>query len=389
MIRLLAVRCRCVVKVPPQQDRSVRFEKIAENRTDHQNVPTVVFYGLWLACPGLFSLKNYKHNNPVSQLRMNAIEVSEISKQFGHVIALDRISFKVIKGETFGFLGPNGAGKTTTIRILTGISRPTSGHATIFGYDIEREYLLARRYLGIVSETSNVYDELSAWENMMFTAELYYVPRAARESKAKELLELFGLYERRNDLAHGFSKGMKRRLTLAMGLINDPELVFLDEPTSGLDVASNLIIRDVIRELNRKGVTIFLTTHNIEEANVTCDRVAIINKGRIAAIDSPERLKSTIQSVQSVEVAFDRPVPEALEILSRFPGVNEVKKEGDKVKIYTANPADIIPLIVSYADREHFRVISMNTLGPSLEDVFIRLTGLEGRSGLKGVHAID
>jgi ABC-2 type transport system ATP-binding protein len=325
----------------------------------------------------------------VSLLVMNAIVVRDLSKQFGRLKALDGISFEVARGETFGFLGPNGAGKTTTIRILTGISRPTSGHATIFGFDIERERLLARRYLGIVSETSNVYDELSAWDNMMFTAELYYVPRAAREAKAKELLDLFGLLERRNDLAHGFSKGMKRRLTLAMGLINDPDLVFLDEPTSGLDVASNLIIRDVIRELNKSGVTIFLTTHNIEEANLTCDRVAIINKGKIAAVDSPEKLKGTIQSVQSVEVSFNRPAPDALGVLSGIPGVNEGKKEGDKIKLYTANPAEIIPLIVSFAEREHIGIVSLNTVGPSLEDVFIRLTGLEGRSGLKGVHAID
>ena len=216
---------------------------------------------------------------------------------------------------------------------------------------------------------------------MMFTAELYYVPRAAREAKAKELLDLFGLLERRNDLAHGFSKGMKRRLTLAMGLINDPDLVFLDEPTSGLDVASNLIIRDVIRELNKSGVTIFLTTHNIEEANLTCDRVAIINKGKIAAVDSPEKLKGTIQSVQSVEVSFNRPAPDALDVLTGIPGVNEGKKEGDKIRFYTGNPAGVIPLIVSFAEREHLDIVSLNTVGPSLEDVFIRLTGLEGRSG--------
>ena len=320
---------------------------------------------------------------------MNAIEVRDLTKHFGTVAALDGIGFDVRKGETFGFLGPNGAGKTTTIRILTGISRPTSGSGTIFGYDIERDRLLARRYLGIVSETSNVYDELSAWDNMMFTAELYFVPRSTREKRAKELLDIFGLYERRNDLAHGFSKGMKRRLTLAMGLINDPELVFLDEPTSGLDVQSNLIIRDVIRELNKAGVTIFLTTHNIEEANVTCDRVAIINKGRIAAIDSPERLKSTIQSVQSIEVAFDRPAQGAIEAFTALPSVHEVKKTGDKLKIYTGSPADVIPFVTYYAERENLRVISITTLGPSLEDVFIRLTGLEETTDLKGVHAID
>ena len=136
-------------------------------------------------------------------------------------------------------------------------------------------------------------------------------------------------------------------------------------------------------------MTIFLTTHNIEEANLTCDRVAIINKGEIAAIDSPEKLKGTIQSVQSVEVSFGSARPDAIRILSGIPGVNEVKKEGDKIKLFTGNPAGIIPLVVSFAEKEHLDIISLNTIGPSLEDVFIRLTGLEEKSGLKGVHAID
>ena len=240
---------------------------------------------------------------------MNAIEVSHLSKHFGTLKALDDISFSVSEGETFGFLGPNGAGKTTTIRILTGISAPTSGTATIFGKDIIRDTIASRKQMGIVHETSNIYDDLTAWQNMMFTAELYTVGKHEREKRGSELLETFGLLERRNDKVHGFSKGMKRRLTLAMGLVNNPRLLFLDEPTSGLDVQSNLIIRDVIRDLNSRGVTVFLTTHNIEEANLACDRVAIINHGRIAAIDSPERLKKTIQSAQSIEVAFDVPSP--------------------------------------------------------------------------------
>jgi len=183
--------------------------------------------------------------------------------------------------------------------------------------------------MGIVPETSNVYDDLTAWQNMIFTAELYHVNRVEREEKAKELLEIFGLYVRRNDKAHGFSKGMKRRLTLAMGLVNSLRLLFLDEATSGLDVQSNLIIRDVIAGLVQEGVTVFLTTHNIEEANVMCDRVAIINRGQIAAIDAPERLKKTIQSVKSIEVAFDRMGEEFLNDLHQLPLVNDARKEGD------------------------------------------------------------
>lgn len=318
---------------------------------------------------------------------MQAIEVSHITKQFGRLTALNDVNFSVREGETFGFLGPNGAGKTTTIRILTGITRPTLGKATIFGYDVQDETIPARQSIGIVPETSNVYDDLTAWQNMIFTAELYHVGRAEREDKTRELLEIFGLFQRRNDKAHVYSKGMKRRLTLAMGLVNSPRLLFLDEPTSGLDVQSNLIIRDVITDLVRQGVTVFLTTHNIEEANVMCDRVAIINRGTIAAIDAPERLKKTIQSVQSVEVSFDRSSADQLGELRSLPGVNDVRKEGDKYKLYTEDPSVVIEEVMSYSQKKSIRVISITTLGPSLEDVFIRLTGLERTGG--AIHATD
>lgn len=318
---------------------------------------------------------------------MNAIEVSHLSKRFGALTALDDISFSVSEGETFGFLGPNGAGKTTTIRILTGISAPSGGTAAIFGKDIIRDTITTRKQVGIVHETSNIYDDLTAWQNLMFTAELYTVGKYEREKRGSELLELFGLLERRHDKVHGFSKGMKRRLTLAMGLINNPRLLFLDEPTSGLDVQSNLIIRDVIRDLTAQGVTVFLTTHNIEEANLTCDRVAIINRGRIAAIDSPERLKKTIQSAQSVEVAFDAAVPHRMEDLKRILKVSEVRKEGDKFRLFTEDPSSVIPAIMDYAKNSNTRVLSMTTFGPSLEDVFIKLTGLEIRT--RGVSTVD
>nr|WP_320160244.1 ATP-binding cassette domain-containing protein [uncultured Methanoregula sp.] len=318
---------------------------------------------------------------------MYAIEALSLSKRFGDLQALSHVDFSVSEGETFGFLGPNGAGKTTTIRILTGITSPTEGTARIFGKDIMKETIAARRQIGIVHETSNIYTDLSAWQNLMFTAELYNVGKQQREKRGRELLELFGLLERRNDKTNGFSKGMKRRLTLAMGLINDPRLLFLDEPTSGLDVQSNLIIRDVIRDLNDQGVTVFLTTHNIEEANLACDRVAIINHGRVAAIDSPERLKKTIQSVQSVEVAFDSSGAVKVGDLERIPAVSDVIKEGDKFRLITEDPPAVIDGVMVFARAHGTRVISITTLGPSLEDVFIRLTGLDIRT--KGVKTVD
>jgi ABC-2 type transport system ATP-binding protein len=316
----------------------------------------------------------------------NVIEAINLTKYYNELLAVDHINFEVKKGDVFGFLGPNGAGKTTTIRMLTSLTKPSEGTAKIFGHDIQNETLVAKRYMGIVPEISNIYDDLSAWDNLMFTGELYQVSKAEREKKARELLELFGLYDRRNSKAKGFSKGMKRRLTLSMGLINTPQLLFLDEPTSGLDVQSALIIKDVVRELNQKGVTIFLTTHNIEEANVTCDRVAIIHKGKIAAIDTPEKLKKTIQSVQSVEVAFDKTTPKTLKELEKIPYVNEVRKEGDKFRLYTHDPASVLSNLWEYSKTNNLKPISLNTLGPSLEDVFVRLTELDVKTERRNFH---
>jgi len=318
---------------------------------------------------------------------MYAIEVQGLTKKYGDLVALDSVQFSVNAGEIFGYLGPNGAGKTTTIRILTGITIPNSGTAKIFGRDIVTDTIRARRQMGIVYETSNVYDDLSAWQNMMFSGELYNVGKRDRETRGKDLLETFGLWDRRSGKVKGFSKGMKRRLTIAMGLINDPRLLFLDEPTSGLDVQSNLIIREVLHDLTTRGVTVFLTTHNIEEANVTCDRVAIINKGRIAAIDSPERLKKTIQSVQSVEFAFETGIANAFDELGSLALVSEARREGDKIRLYTDDPASLLEEITSYAKSHDTRLVSVTTLGPTLEDVFIRLTGLERHA--KGVRTVE
>ncbi len=318
---------------------------------------------------------------------MHAIEVSHLFKQFGSINALNDVNFSVSEGETFGFLGPNGAGKTTTVRILTGMSVPTSGSAKIFGKDIITEKIAARKEIGIVHETSNVYDDLTAWQNLMFSGELYAVPKKEREQKGKKLLELFELWDRRSDRVHGFSKGMKRRLTLAMGLINSPRLLFLDEPTSGLDVQSNLIIREVITDLNTKGVTVFLTTHNLEEANLVCDNVAIVNKGHIAAIDSPERLKKTIESVQSIVVGFDHTNSSLIGMIKQIPQVNDFRKEGDKFRLFTEDPSSVITSMVKSANDNNIRILHLATYNPSLEDVFIKLTGLDVSS--KGLTAVD
>ncbi|MDZ7798872.1 MAG: ATP-binding cassette domain-containing protein [Patescibacteria group bacterium] len=304
-----------------------------------------------------------------------AIEVSNLTKRFEKLIAVDHISFTVEKGEIFGFLGPNGAGKTTTIRMLTGLTKPTGGQAKIFGFDIQTETIKAKRKMGIVPETSNVYDDLSAWDNLIFTAQLYGMRRNATNKKAEELLKIFGLFNRRNYKVKDFSKGMKRKLTIAMGLVNDPQLLFLDEPTSGLDVESALIIKKTINDLSEQGITIFLTTHDIEEANKNCDRVAIINHGRIAAIDTPEKLKNTIKSVQSVEAAFDKTISfRDISSLKELPFIGKIEKLGDKYKIFTDKPEKTLSILCDWSRKNKLEIISLNTFGPNLEEVFIKLT---------------
>jgi len=306
----------------------------------------------------------------------HTIEALDLTKKYGDLVAVDHINFTVKKGEIFGFLGPNGAGKTTTIRMLTGISIPTEGTATIMGHDIQRQTIKAKEQMGIVPDVSNVYNELSAWENLIFTGRLYDMPKAFRESRAEELLKMFGLYERRREEVQGFSRGMKRRICIAMALMNKSSILFLDEPTSGLDVQSVLIIRDLIQKLNQQGLTIFLTTHNIEEASQMCDRVAIINRGKIAAINTPEKLKRTVKSLQSVEVAFEAASADALKELKELPNVSEAVKTGDKFRLLTHDPASVLASTWNYTQSNNLKLITINTIGPSLEDVFVKLTGI-------------
>lgn len=307
-----------------------------------------------------------------------AISVSSLSKNFGAIRAVDGISFEVKRGELFGFLGPNGAGKTTTQRMLTGILKPNGGTIHIMGFDLLKNPFPAKILMGIVPEMSNAYIDLSAWENLMLMGQLYGVPKKKREKKGLELLSLLGLQKRKNEKTRGFSKGMKQRLILAMALLHEPKLLFLDEPTVGLDVQSARLIRNLIRELNENGVTVFLTTHNIEEANEMCTCVAIINKGRIVVIDKPLNLRNCIQSSQSVEVTFDKTIDD-LGLLLEIDDVNEVIKKGDKLKLYTGKPGEVACRVVEYAKVNRLRVLTLNTLGPSLEDVFVHLTDTSDR----------
>ena len=308
--------------------------------------------------------------------RIADIDVKNLTKRYGDILAVDHIDFEVKRGEFFGFLGPNGAGKTTTIRMLTGVIKPDDGTARISGYDIQREPIRAKQIIGVAPAMSNAYVDLSAWRNLMFMAGLYGVGKKAREERARELLKMFDLYDRKDQLVKGFSKGMKQKLILCMALINDSQILFLDEPTSGLDVQSSRLIRNVLRNLNDIGKTIFLTTHNIEEANQLCDRVAIIDRGRIITIDSPERLRSRIEGARFVEVAFDKQINPKLLLLE---GVSDVKKIEKKFKLYTDEPDEVIFHLVNFARSNNLKVVDLKILTPSLEDVFVKLT--EGEEG--------
>jgi len=308
---------------------------------------------------------------------VKAIEAKSLTKYYGDFLAVDKVSFDVDQGEIFGFLGPNGAGKSTTIRMLTGISTPTEGAATIMGFDIARQPVDAKSVMGIVPDISNIYTELSAWENLIFTGKLYGIPKARREESAESLLKRFDLYGRKDEEVEGFSRGMKRRVCIAMALVNDSKVLFLDEPTSGLDVKSVRGIRGMIRELNAEGLTVFLTTHNIEEASQMCDRIAIINRGKIAVIDTPESIKRALKSSQSVEVAFRETSKEMQRTLEDLPSVVELQKRGDKLRLLTEDPTKTLRQLWGVIEDQGLEPVALNTLGSSLEDAFLQLTGTE------------
>ena len=303
----------------------------------------------------------------------SAIEVKGLTRYYGKLLAVDHVDFQVRKGEIFGFLGPNGAGKTTTVRMLTGVITPSEGSAAVDGHDVVRETVTAREHLGIVPEQANIYIDLTVWQNLMFMGELHGVPRASRTRRGKELLALFELGERAKQKGRTLSKGLRQRLMLAMALVGDPTVLFLDEPTTGLDVASARLIRDLLVRMNcERSTTIFLTTHDIEEADMLCHRVAIINEGRIAAIDSPMALRNQFEAVRSVEVIFEGGGPDA-SVLSAIQHVSEVKKLTRGYRLFTREPGRVVQEVACLTKEQGVHIQSIRTREPALEDVFLRI----------------
>lgn len=309
-----------------------------------------------------------------------ALVADGLTRRFGERVAVDHVSFGVGRGEVFGFLGPNGAGKSTTARMLTGYIAATEGRAAVAGFDVAKFPNAARRHIGVVPEEANVYADLTVRQNVLLMAELHGVPGAERERRCTELLQTFDLDARAKQRGRELSKGLRQRLMLCMALVSSPQILFLDEPTSGLDVASTRMIREVITRMNRDhGMTVFLTTHNMEEADQLCHRVAIIDHGRLAAIDTPLALRGRVDSRRSVVVKFAGPGAAPADLLPR-PDM-EVETLVDGWRVFSSEPGPLAQHIAARTGALGLHIESLNTLSPTLEEVFVSITeGVHGHA---------
>ncbi len=308
---------------------------------------------------------------------MNILEVKNLTKDFDGFMAVKGVDFSVKRGEVFGFLGPNGAGKTTTINMLTGLARPTSGTINLAGEDGVKNVKKLQQIMGIVPDESNLYDDLSGFDNLTFCASLYGMEKTRREKRAQELLAQFRLADTGKRPFKAYSKGMKRKLTIAAGIIHDPQILFLDEPTTGIDVESARQIRKLIQNLNKKGTTIFLTTHYIEEAERLCSRVGFIVSGKIVRLGTVNELMQEAQNEHTVQFSLAGGLLNVKEALrSRFIDYT-VSIDGDTtVKIQSPSPINLIPFIKFFEDH-NLMVYEAKIIRPSLEEVFVKVTGIE------------
>jgi len=305
------------------------------------------------------------------------IQVTSLSKSFGDVQAVDGVSFSVERGELFGFLGPNGAGKTTTINMLTGLARPDAGTIMMGGIDCTRNPKAAQHLIGVVADESNLYPEFTGFENLCFCGALYGLSRQDREERARELLASFGLVDAADRKFAGYSRGMKRKLTIAAGIIHTPEILFLDEPTTSIDVASARQLRELIARLHRDGTTIFLTTHYIEEAERLCERIAFIVKGRVVRVDSVAELMQPVQDRYVVLLSVSQPDPELSKMLvPACPNCVVTAAAPGQVRVESAGPISLAPM-VRFLDDLGIEVVEARRVRPSLEDVFVQITGIE------------
>jgi len=306
-----------------------------------------------------------------------AIQTENLTKRFGSFTAVDEVSFEVRRGEVFGLLGPNGAGKTTLVRMLTTLVAPSSGRAIVAGDDIARHPRRVREKIGVIPQALTSDLDLTGWENIDIYGAFYGVPRAERHRRAKRLLDLVKLTERAGDLVATYSGGMRRRLEIARGLIHSPQVLFLDEPTIGLDPQSRRAVWDLLDELRGESeITVSLTTHYMDEAEHLCDRIAIVDQGKIIALDSPIGLKKLVNGADRVEIEVTGNTAAIATALRTESYIAEVIDDGGgKLIIATDDGAHIIPRLIDRVEAAGASVTSINVHRLSLEDVFIRFTG--------------
>jgi ABC-2 type transport system ATP-binding protein len=302
-----------------------------------------------------------------------AIHVADLTRRFGDLVAVDRINFEIVQGEIFGLLGPNGAGKTTTLAMLSTMLEPTSGAAEIMGIDIKKDQDGVRKAIGIVFQDQSLDEELTAWENMDFHGRLYRLPKEIREQRIDELLKLVELSDRKNDIVKTFSGGMRRRLEIARGLLHHPQVLFLDEPTLGLDPQTRNHLWQYIEILAKeKNITIILTTHYMEEADRLCNRIAIIDHGKIIALDTPSRLKD---SIGGDVVTIQSPDTGKIATALAAPWIRRMETHDGEVRITLVNAEQHISTIVTRLNEEKIPITSISVHKPTLEDVFLSFTG--------------
>ncbi|MBA2285162.1 MAG: ATP-binding cassette domain-containing protein [Ktedonobacteraceae bacterium] len=301
-----------------------------------------------------------------------AIEITDLCKSFGTFQAVDHLSLTVQEEEIFGLLGPNGSGKTTTINMISGLSIPTSGSVKVMGYDIRHNTRRVRQILGSVPQETALYEELSAWTNMDFHADLFGIPRREKKERITKMLELVQLLDRKDSRVGTFSGGMKRRLALGRALLHNPSLIYLDEPTLGVDVQARRVIWDYILSLRDQGKTVLITTNYLEEAQALCDRMAIIDHGKLIAVDTPEHLKQTYGG-SVIELETAQPTASGDDIRA-LPGVTDVAQDGVQLKVTSQGTGNLLPQIINILSHEgDIRNIAVRE--PTLDEVFLRLTG--------------
>jgi ABC-2 type transport system ATP-binding protein len=310
----------------------------------------------------------------------NVVQTSRLTKRFGSLVAVDHVDLSVKAGEIFGFLGPNGAGKTTTVRILCGLMAPTSGKAVVVGHDVAREPEEVKQRIGYMPQSYGLYDDLTVEENLGFFGSVYRVPSEEKRKRTDDVLQLVRLEEVRKQFAGQLSGGMKRRLSLAVALVHNPELLILDEPTAGIDPPLRRIFWQYFRKLNKLGVTFFINTHYMDEAEL-CDRLALISYGRLIAVGTPTELKRKAIGGERVELVSSDP-SSTRAILEGSDLVRDITLANGAIQLIVDEAASAIPKLTSLLGERGVNVLQVRQLQPNLEDVFIKLveeTGDESR----------